>query len=232
MKYSPDLSDIRAVFFDFDDTLVGTFAAKSRMHIYVAKQHFDIDITEDDVKEHWGIPLLELRKTLYRTADGDRATKVCRACEMDFPKQLFPETKTALGVLASKYPLGLVTATDRYQITGELQDLDLAGYFAYAQTHDESEFAKPHPRVFDPALQFLGGKGISAVQALYIGDGLHDAAAAVGAGMQFIGVETGLIGRDDFAAAGYVSITNVGQLPDLLSSSTGKTTGAKMEAVV
>jgi phosphoglycolate phosphatase-like HAD superfamily hydrolase len=216
MKYSPDLSDIRAIFLDFDDTLVDTYSAKSRQHIHVAKKYFGVDITEDDIKSHWGIPLVELRKILYGTDDEEAVTRIGRMTEASFPKQLFPETKMALDVLAGKYPLGLVTATDRYQITRELQNVGLTEYFSYTQTHDESEFTKPDPRVFDPALRFLGGKGISAMQTLYIGDGLRDAVATIGAGLQFIGVETGLIGRDDFAAAGYVSIANVGQLPDLL----------------
>ena len=52
----------KAIFFDHDDTLVGTYIAKSAQHKYVAKKWYNIELTDEKIRKHWGMPLNELYK--------------------------------------------------------------------------------------------------------------------------------------------------------------------------
>ena len=56
----------KAVLFDHDDTLVGTFEAKSKQHQYIAKKWYGIDLPESLIRQHWGKPLNELYKFFYQ----------------------------------------------------------------------------------------------------------------------------------------------------------------------
>lgn len=46
----------------------------------------------------------------------------------------------------------------------------------------------------------------------HIGDGLHDRVASIGAGLNFIGVETGLVNADQFSDIGAISVPHIGHL--------------------
>ena len=82
----------------------------------------------------------------------------------------------------------------------------------YTQTADDTTYHKPDPRVFEPATAWLAGKNIQPNEVLYVGDGLHDMKAALGAGFSFLGVQTGLVSAADFKAAGAKSIPGIADL--------------------
>ena len=65
---------------------------------------------------------------------------------------------------------------------------------------------KHDPRVFEPALSWLKERSIQPEEVLYVGDSLNDAAAALGAGFSFLGVETGLFTAAQFRKLGHRSI--------------------------
>jgi phosphoglycolate phosphatase-like HAD superfamily hydrolase len=137
-----------------------------------------------------------------------------RACHEDFPKRLFAATVPTLEYIKQAGKLiGIVTATSRFSFE---HDLDLHRILRqsidYTQTADDTPYHKPDPRVFDPALAWLKERGIDTAEVLYVGDGLHDMRAALGAGFSFLGVETGLVTAEQFRAAGASSIPEVGYL--------------------
>ncbi|HSW74419.1 MAG TPA: HAD hydrolase-like protein [Candidatus Saccharimonadales bacterium] len=82
----------------------------------------------------------------------------------------------------------------------------------YTQTEDDTSFHKPDPKVFEPAIAWLASRHISPHETLYVGDGLHDMQAAIGAGFNFVGVTKGLVTADEFAEAGVTSIQNLDAL--------------------
>ena len=97
-------------------------------------------------------------------------------------------------------------------IAPELRDARSKEIIDYTQTADDTLFHKPDPRVFEPAIKWLSQHKIKLNQVLYIGDGLQDMKAALGAGFSFLGVETGLITAKEFRQQKAKSITNLAKL--------------------
>jgi len=212
MKHISD--HIKAVFFDHDDTLVGTYRSKSAHHIYVAKMYYDKVLNEEEIRQHWGKPLRELVCLLYGTDDVDEAMRNNTACHEDFPKELFTATIPTLRRIKEQGRLiGIVTATSRFSFEHDLKLHNVPKELIdYKQSADDTDYHKPDPRVFEPALAWLSSQGIKPGEVLYVGDGLHDMKAAIGAGFNFIGVETGLVTADEFTSAGGNSVPTVADL--------------------
>lgn len=205
---------IKAVLFDHDDTLVGTIDAKWAHHKYVARTHYGKELTDEEIIPHWGKPLKELVCLLYGTADAEQAMAHNMACHENFPKTLFETTIPTLERLKQAGKLiGIITATSRFSLEHDLDSHSIPrDIIDYTQTADDTSYHKPDPRVFDPAITWLKEQGIAPAEVLYVGDGLHDMQAAVGAGFSFLGVETGLVKADQFTAAGTTSIPEIGHL--------------------
>lgn len=206
--------DVKVVFFDHDDTLVGTIGTKWAQHKHVARTYFGKELTDEEIKEHWGKPLSELVCLLYGTNDVEQAMAYNKATHEDFPKELFTATiPTLQRINAEGKLIGIITATSRYsfehdltlhQVPRELLD--------YTQTADDTPYHKPDPRVFEPALAWLAKHNIRPNEVVYIGDGLHDMRAAIGVGFCFLGVETGLVTAEQFKAENAKSIPGVGDI--------------------
>jgi phosphoglycolate phosphatase len=207
-------SSAKAIFFDHDDTLVGTIEAKFEQHKYVAKKWYNKELTDEEIKLHWGKPLRELFGILYETEDTGTALSRVMDIHKNFPKLLFEDTIPTLETLhQGGIKLGLVTAASRFSLEHDLDDLAIPrSLFDFIQSEEDSEFHKPDPRVFTAALTWLEAQHISPEEVTYVGDGLHDAKAALGAGFNFIGVETGLVTHKQFLDAGHVSIGSLSKL--------------------
>lgn len=205
---------ITAVLFDHDDTLVDTFKAKSAQHIHIARTHYDKDLSIEEVKEHWGKPLPSLLGLLYETDDIQKALAHSASYLKDYPKPLFEFTMSTLQRIKSTgRKIGLVTATTTFGLSHDFALHGIADdLFDYTQTADDTEYHKPDPRVFEPAIEWLNTQQITPGQVLYVGDGLHDYRAAIGAGFNFIGVETGLVSADGFRQAGATSVPTIEHL--------------------
>jgi putative hydrolase of the HAD superfamily len=68
-------------------------------------------------------------------------------------------------------------------LPGYLEELGLAGYFVTVVTSGEAGVAKPDPRIFELALERLGG--VPPSRALHVGDSEADELGARAAGMAF-----------------------------------------------
>jgi HAD superfamily hydrolase (TIGR01549 family) len=211
-EYLPDTT--KAVMFDHDDTLVGTIEPKWRQFKYIAKLHYNKEISDEELRTHWGKPLRSLVGILNETDDIDLAFERIMAVHKDFPKVLFEETLPTLNELKRRgLKLGLVTATSLFSLE---HDLDVLGIpkelFDFMQSEEDTDFHKPDARVFDPAKQWLGVNGMQPREVIYVGDGLHDGKAAIESGMNFIGVETGLVTKKMFIDAGFISVSGLAKL--------------------
>ncbi len=204
---------IKAVVLDWDDNLVATFEAKSRQHQHVARTHYQKELSSEEIHEHWGKPLDTLIRAFYETDDVEQAVEFILACHADFPKELFPETKKILADLKSaELAVGLVTATSRRSLDIDIGPMGVKDYFDYTQTQESTSHHKPDPKVFDPTKEWLQTLGISSEEAIYLGDGLHDMHAAVGAGFEFIGTGRGLVTPAEFESHGVRAIPHIGHL--------------------
>jgi HAD superfamily hydrolase (TIGR01549 family) len=204
---------IKAVLFDWDDNLVDTLGTKSDQHKHVALQHYGKELTDEEIRAHWGKPLDVLLGLLYDTEDTQTAMQHVLAYHSDFPKAIFPETSQVLRSLSTAgYILGVVTATSRFSLEHDLEMFGIADEFSYIQTQEDTKFHKPDPRVFEPTIEWLKLKDIKPSETIYLGDGLHDMHAANGAGFNFIGTARGLVTVDEFSSKGAVSIDHIGKL--------------------
>jgi len=205
---------IKVVFFDHDDTLVGTFGSKSAHHKHVAQKYYGKALSDDEIRKHWGKPLRELVCLLYETDDVEQAMANNTACHEDFPKELFVATiPTLRHIKAAGKLIGIITATSRFSFE---HDLNLHGVprelIDYTQASDDTSFHKPDPRVFEPAQSWLAERHIKPDEVVYVGDGLHDMKAALGAGFNFVAVETGLVTADQFKEVGITSLPTIADL--------------------
>jgi len=205
---------IKAVFFDHDDTLVGTIGTKWAQHKHIARTFYGKELTDDEIKAHWGKPLHEMICLLYGTDDAEDAMAKNMATHEAFPKELFTATIPTLHHLkAAGKLIGIITATSRFSFE---HDLTLHGVprelLDYTQTADDTPFHKPDPKVFKPAVAWLTEHHIEPAEVVYVGDGLHDMKAALGVGFVFLGVETGLVTAEQFAEHRVKSIPSVGHL--------------------
>ena len=210
--------NVRAVLFDHDDTLVATIETKWAQHQHVAKTRYNRDLGEKDLREHWGKPLRVMVGLLYGTDDIDQAMDYIMLVRDDFPKRLFEST---LGVVErirqTARPVGIITAHSREGFELDLDELGIPReLFDYTQTADDTLFHKPDKRVFDPAIEWLDSMQIKPEQAMYVGDGLHDMQAANEAGLQFVGVETGLVTAQQFRSVGAVAVADLTELLPLV----------------
>jgi HAD superfamily hydrolase (TIGR01549 family) len=205
---------ISVILFDHDDTLVGTIEAKWAEHKHIAKTYYNKTLTDDEIRQHWGKPLRVMMGLLYGTDDLEQAMTYNLANHENFPKKLRDDTIATLKHLhKSGKKLGVITATHSFSLNYDLDTLNIPReLFDYIQTEDDTSFHKPDPRVFEPALEWLKKQNINPNEVVYVGDGLHDMKAALGAGFEFIGITTGLVTQDEFKTNGAMSINKLEDL--------------------
>lgn len=204
----------KAIFFDHDDTLVATFEAKQLHHKYIAKTFYGKELTDEEVRLHWGKPLKTLMQILYETPDAETAMAHNIATRDLFPKRCFEGTVETLAALrAQGLKIGLVTATARFSLQHDFLTLHIPEtLFDYVQTEEDTKFHKPDPLVFAPTIGWLAEQHIAPCETIYVGDTLNDMRAALGAGFQFIGVGTGLVSPEEFEKE---NVRAVAKLSDL-----------------
>lgn len=206
--------NIKAVLFDHDDTLVGTMVPKWAHHKFVAKKFYGKELTDDEIRPHWGKPFPELVCILYETDNKEEALANNASCHEKFPKILNEGTIEILNKIhKSGKKTGIITATSRFSFE---YDLKLHKFpvnsIDYTQSADDTPYHKPDPRVFNPTKKWLKQNGIKPNEVVYVADGLMDLKAAKGAGIHFVGVETGLVKKPDFKKNGVLSFKNIQEL--------------------
>ncbi|WP_421121648.1 HAD family hydrolase [Aquihabitans daechungensis] len=81
--------------------------------------------------------------------------------------------------------------------------LDVEEWIAGATSTDDAEAAKPHPDIFEVAMDRFD---LDPAATLAVGDAVWDARAAARAGIGFIGVESGGTSREVLAAEGALHV--------------------------
>lgn len=206
------ITDIhKVVLFDHDDTLVGTIGSKWKEHIYIAKKYYGKDLTEAEIRQHWGVPFNQLIGILYGTEDIETAVKYNVRHHTEFEKELFVATVPTLKrIKESGRLVGVITATSKLSFEHDLKHHGVPSEFLdYTQTQEATDYHKPDSRVFEPVKYWLKTVNVKPEEVIYIGDGLRDMEAALGAGFDFLGVETGLVSAKEFRANGAKSVSSI-----------------------
>jgi HAD superfamily hydrolase (TIGR01549 family) len=209
----------KAVIFDLDDTLLKTSVAKWAHHKAVAKQFYNIDLTDEVLAKHWGMPLEPMMAIFYENADTpENMLKANLSLGDQFQKELqedAPSTVNAL--LEAGAEVGVITSTHGHLAKKDLLRFNFpADRFFVLQGTDDEPVHKPNPKVFSKALKHLADKNIQSEEVLYIGDALMDYYAARDADMGFIGVTTGLVTKEQFENEGAKAVGSLTELLPLL----------------
>lgn len=194
------MGNIRAVLFDFDDTLVDTFGSKVPAIIEFCFEEYGLEVRRQEVEALWGRPFKEMIAAL----NGGRPVDISRYLKVSerYPLKAFSESGSVLDVLGQRYKLGIVTSLSREVLLHSLRHLEWReSRFCALVAEGEAVAHKPDPRVFEPAMMSLAG--VSRGEVLYVGDAVTDALAAQGAGIQFVGIARDLVRRKEFETAGF-----------------------------
>ncbi|MCL5292088.1 MAG: HAD family hydrolase [Actinobacteria bacterium] len=198
----------KAVIFDVDGTIIDSMGL-----------HLDAWVEAFRRFSH-RIPLTDLQKQFGRRADffvrhfAPEADDRMVVQIVDEKRRLYRgrivEVKLFPGVVElfrklreSGLKVALATSASRTELDYYIERFDLGGLIDGDISGDEIVHSKPHPEILR---KILGELGVSASEAVYVGDSPHDMAAARSIGAFGIGVLTGGYQRSSLEKEGAVRV--------------------------
>lgn len=183
------------IIFDWDGTLMDS-AAKIISCMQKAAVRCGVEIPSADAVSHIiGISLKPAIKQLFNTDDEELAERLTLAYKEVYlgadttPCPLFEGVDNMLGDLtAAGVKLAVATGKARRGLNRAWEQTGTGHYFTTSRCADEAD-SKPSP---DMLLQLLEEQGLTAAQALMIGDTTYDMQMAQAIGMDRIGVSYGV----------------------------------------
>lgn len=208
-------------FFDFDYTLANSERGILICYRYVLQKYGYIGITDDEIKRTIGYSLpqslkiltgcedeavLELYRQEYvKKADDEMARNTFMYPQAEPILRKIKEQGGKLGIISNKY---------RYRLMNTLEDNKIADLFDVVIGGEDVPEFKPNPCGLELA---ISRAGLEKSHTLYIGDSLVDAQTAQNAGVNFVGVTTGMTTDVDFQTYPYVlTCENLSGLEQLL----------------
>lgn len=110
--------------------------------------------------------------------------------------------------------LGVATNDAEVPARAHLTSAGVLGHFDFLAGFDSGHGAKPAP---GQLLAFATSLDIAPEHVVMVGDSTHDLVAGRAAGMQTVGVLTGLAATDDLAPFADVVLPDIGHLPDWIT---------------
>jgi phosphoglycolate phosphatase len=114
------------------------------------------------------------------------------------------------GLSSQGLKLGVMTNDSEFGARSHLQSAGVEAHFDFIAGFDSGHGAKPAP---DPLLAFARDVGLAPDRVVMVGDSAHDLIAGRAAGMQTVGVLTGMAGHDELAALADIVLPDIGHLP-------------------
>jgi phosphoglycolate phosphatase-like HAD superfamily hydrolase len=200
----------KAALFDLDDTLLVSHKAKWLQHQTFAKRNYGIDITDETLRQVWGMPFTAMIEKSYQGVDDPEVIRDrILAGNDEFPKGVFEGAVDAVSLLLDAgVHVGIVTSAPTRHALDDLMRLGFETDRLLCVHGDDVVVGhKPDATVFELALKLLEDKGVERHEVVYVGDLLIDLESAAAAGLDFIAVTTGLVEAQEFEAAGAATIT-------------------------
>jgi HAD superfamily hydrolase (TIGR01549 family) len=176
---------ILAVLFDWDGTLLNSYAADSAAYLAMFRQ-MQISWDLQDLARHYSPNWYNVYRAagLHRSrwAAADLAWRTEYATQTP---QLLAGARTLLASLRKQYPLGLVTGGDRGRVLRQLRQFRLLRTFSVCVCSDDTAEKKPHP---EPLRVALAAMRLSPRDCVYVGDTREDVHMARRAGVRTVGV--------------------------------------------
>jgi HAD superfamily hydrolase (TIGR01509 family) len=194
----------RAVLFDIDGTLVDS----NYLHVdawHKAFQTMGTDVEAWRIHRSIGQDSGQLLDSLVGERDEDWVTEAKRLHSENYsalaPRlRVFPHVRDLLATLAGQGVIVVLATSAPEDELRILLDLLDAGDAIHATTSaDDVDVAKPHPDIVRVALERAG---VSAAEAVFIGDSVWDMTAAGRAGVRPFGVLSGGIAAEVLIEAG------------------------------
>ena len=174
-------SPLRGVLFDWDGTLLNSYAADTAAYLAMFRE----------MQIPWGLAELESYYSpnwyrVYRAAKlprskWDAADQVWRANYAKQSPKLLPGARRILFQLARRHALGLVTSGDRDRVHRQLRDFCLWDHFAARVCSGDTRLRKPHPAPLRLALRQMR---LRPADTVFVGDSPEDLQMARSAGVR------------------------------------------------
>jgi phosphoglycolate phosphatase len=185
MRAGANLSQLRGVLFDWDGTLLNSYAADSAAYLAMFRE----------LEIPWGLEELERHYSpdwysVYRAANLPRqkwktAEKLWQVHYARHAPQLLPGARRVLSLLARRHALGLVTSGSRERVVRQLRTFGLWERFLARVCSEDTRVKKPHPAPLRLAMRQMG---LRARETVYVGDSPEDMEMARSAGVRAIAV--------------------------------------------
>ena len=202
----------KAVIFDIDGTLIDTV----RLHAEAwaeTFQHYGIDVPVDDIRAQIGKGGDQLMPALLPADVVQSRGKAIEARRTDvFRERYLPNLRPLPGARELVRRVAKAGALVALASSAKPEELDalkrivgLSDEMTDAETSaGDAERSKPFPDIFEAALARM--TGVSAADAIVIGDSPYDAEAARRIGMPTIGLLSGGFTKDELLRAGAIAI--------------------------
>ena len=181
---------IKAVLFDLDGTLLDTDELIWAGYRYVFQKYRpEYDLQEKDLLEVLGPPLKDIFPKYFKEEVHGLIQEYRAFCQRvdtkDYVKP-YPRVATTLHALKSQgYRIGIVTTKFVQGAYEGLKEFDLDSYVDVIIGLDSVQYHKPHPEGVLKALEQLG---VTAEEAIFVGDNATDIHAGNQAGVISTGI--------------------------------------------
>ena len=178
---------INTVLFDFDGTLVNTndVIIASWQHTYM--HYLGREESLEKITACFGEPLLLTMEREFPEVDPRESAEVYRNFQKENADELvkiFPGIKELLEILKTDgFRMGVVTSRTRESAQRYMDMFGIGDYFEEMVSCDDTDIHKPNP---EPILLCLKKMGITAEEALMVGDSPFDIKCANNAGVKSV----------------------------------------------
>jgi adenylosuccinate synthase len=225
-----EASEIKAIIYDMDNTLVDTngfvLDHLRRTAMKVCQETPFMIPTDEEIKfvQKRNLAFEDIFVSLFPDPGGylrdePLSSVILTRYREDAQEIPYVSTLGGIEIVNEMSFLGIVQGIVTNRVKMARHRLDQAGYgeFAFIVQPEEKEHRKPSPLCLNPALDYLQEKGISTKEIISVGDHPDDYLAAQGAGVKFIAVLTGESRKEDFVELGLdesMVVNNLGELKE------------------
>lgn len=214
---------VKAIVFDFDDTLIHTYeAGLKNLETILNKLNLPLP-SISSLKEHYGKSMNDLLDNICPGTTIEEFTKTCSMLDNKLvPYPAIKGVHSMIDILSSKYILGIVTGGNKQHFMEKIikAGIDIKK-FSFILTQDEIQKSKNDPTYFDSALTELSKLGIGKHDTIFVGDSKYDKEISENAGIHFVGVLTGPTTKQELISEGIkenMIIPSVMELPYLIQN--------------
>jgi len=175
----------RAVLFDWDGTLLNSFASDTRAYLTMFRA-LGVDWGPAELARHYSPNWYRV----YRAAKiprekWDQADRLWTLAYARETPALLPGARRIVQTLGRDFDLAIVTSGNRRRVRQQLRDFELTDNFSACVCSEDVPKKKPHPAPLNLALARLHAEPEDCV---YVGDTAEDIEMARRAGVRPIGV--------------------------------------------